>query len=105
MHSLSTKPGHYKRDCPDNKQNNARAFVAQEHTAFVLDTGASSHIVKERKLMATAAATNKAVQGLTGNVRATAVGTLQHFPGQALLVPDAGENLLSIRQLTNNGWT
>lgn len=102
------KPGHVKRDCRGiKKQDEASAFMAQarEPAAFVLDTGASSHIVKSRDYMASARDTTTLVQGLTGKVRAVAIGTLKDFPGQALHVPDARENLLSIRQLTNNGWT
>lgn len=98
------KWGHLKEDCPDSKKGE-RALVAQQPASFFLDTGASSHIVNSRSYMASAHDTTKVVQGLAGEVQATAVGTLKRFPGQALLVPCAKSNLLSVGQLTDNGWT
>lgn len=103
--------GHFKSECPDLKDGGGEAvWLAQaqdgESASFVLDTGATSHIVKDEEYMATAERTNTNIVGIGGQkIKATAVGTLYAFPGKALLVPDAQENILSISQLTDNGWS
>lgn len=100
------KTGHMQKNCRSKRMAGVEhAWLIRQPTSFILDTGASSHIVNQRHWLANARDTSIPVQGLAGNARATAVGTLHDFPGQALLVPGASENLMSIRQLTNNGWT
>ena len=103
------KVGHYKRDCPDLKKQpsrDERVFIASMPLSFVLDTGATSHIVRDRSSLATSAAINGHVTGIGGQkAQATYAGTLSGFPGKTLVVPNAQENILSVKQLTSNGWS
>lgn len=47
---------------------------------------------------------NVPISGIGSDVRAKAVGELKDFPGRALFVPTAAENLLSLPQLMAYGW-
>lgn len=49
---------------------------------------------------------NTTISGINPDspVRAIAVGNLHCYPGRALYVPEAPMNLLSVKQLCNNGW-
>jgi transposase InsO family protein len=97
--------GHLKRDCRKGKEKD-RAYVGMTRGApeYVLDTGASAHIVNRKEYLSNAKPTQQEVKGLVSKSRAVAVGEVRGFPGKALYMPDASENLLSIRQLTNNDW-
>ena len=104
------KVGHFKRDCPDlkrqNKTGEQRVFLADMPVSFVLDTGATSHIVKDTENLATATKISSHITGIGGQrAQATHEGVLKGFPGKALVVPSAQENILSVMQLTNNGWS
>jgi hypothetical protein len=103
------KQGHFKRDCKQRPYPDERALTACEstpRTSFVADTGATSHIVNSRHNMIYAQDLPGTVTGIGGKrINTTATGRLRDFPGKALLVPSAQENILSIRQLTSNGWT
>lgn len=97
---------HWRSDCPQRQGRN-QAYIAQQPAAtFVLDTGATCHIVNRRELLSNAQPCNSFITGIGGNKAAiTATGTLKDFPGVCNLVPGAQENIISIRQLTNNSWT
>lgn len=103
------KPGHFKRNCPELKQRGTpdeRVFIAAMPTSFVLDSGATSHIVTDRSSLATATPANTHILGIGGErAQATHEGTLANFPGKALVVPTAQCNIISIKQLTKNGWS
>jgi hypothetical protein len=86
---------------PENGQ--AAAHLAT--TSFVLDSGATHHVVNNQNLLATKQPTTISLRTADGQTMpVTASGKLKDFPGHALLVPSATENLLSVSQLTENGW-
>lgn len=97
--------GHSKRDCP-SITHSANIAVATVPESFVVDTGATAHIVNRSDYLATSKPTNCTVAGVHSAtpVTATATGTLHDFPGTALLLPNARENILSVLQLGSHGW-
>lgn len=111
------RKGHWGRDCPDNnraptnRDNKTRAYTVLSAVAnclptFVLDTGATRHIVNNRDIMHVSVPTDSTVIGVGGHAtQATAIGTLRHYPGEALCVPQSQDNILSVQQLAGHGWT
>ena len=94
--------GHWQNECPTYKREQQRgasggtetAYVSMghKHMSYILDTGATSHIVSDRSLLSTSQEKKQQVTILGGTtVTSTAVGTLRSFPGQALVVPEARE--------------
>lgn len=101
--------GHIKRQCPNKgNQSNGIAYVATAPSVpvptYVLDSGCDKHIATDKRFMATLIMCDGSLGGIGGKIPVTAKGTLRGFPGDALLAPEAPENLVSIRQLTSNGW-
>jgi len=108
----------YRRDDTDDEDSvwfASRAYLAY-HTRtrgtngrrYVLDSAATKHIAynKSDMLDLRAPSDRHRLRGIADNdVHIAGVGTLAHFPGEALLVPDAQEILVSIPQLTRHGWT
>lgn len=98
---------HWRRDCPRKKSNTA--LLANHHQPIknlVLDSGATKHVIKDADLLTNTKPINASMTGLGGQqVAVTATGTLHGFPGEAQLVPDSQENLVSIFQLAKHGWT
>ena len=102
------KPGHHKKNCQSGGQQGQSEFalMARATGSFVLDTGATCHIIKDEDMLATRAPSAEVVIGIGGQqVRATAIGKLYDCPGKGLLVPTTTHNILSVRQLTDHGWT
>lgn len=97
---------HWRSDCPQKKSND-KAYIAQQPpTTFVLDTGATCHIVNKSELIVDPQPCNTYITGIGGQKAAvTANGSLKDFPGACNLVPGSQENIISIKQLTSNGWT
>ena len=99
---------HWRRDCPKNDGDSTAFFAGQSvhPPSFVLDSGSAYHICRDRSLMVTAAKANCHVSGIGGQrVKVEAIGTLENFPGKAQHVPESQENILSISELCNHGWT
>lgn len=96
---------HWRSDCPQKNPKNPVLIAQQPLTTFVLDTGATCHVVNDHELLVDPRPTNTYVTGIGGHKSAvTAIGSLKNFPGACNFVPTSGENIISIRQLTNNGW-
>jgi len=97
--------GHQKKDCRSkNKKPTGSANLANG-ISFVVDSGATHHIVNNRNIMASTQPADITIRTADGqSMPVAASGTLKDFPGQALYVPSATENLLSVNQLTANGW-
>lgn len=101
------KKGHYKRDCPNPKRSEADAiaYFTDAPITFILDTGSDKHIIKDRNAMTITRETAGNVRGVGGAIASVATGTVKGLPGAAVLAPNAPENLISIKQLCNHGWT
>ena len=73
----------------------------------MIDSGATSHIVNDRELLATSVPTESTINGIGGpnnSIRVLAEGTLHGFPGRAVYAPDSTLNMLSVGQLDTHGW-
>lgn len=101
--------GHVKSDCPDLAaagQHTALIATTVEPDSFILDTGATVHLVNRSDYLKDSYPSRCEVTGVHRNstVKAAAQGSLFRFPGTALLMPNIKENLLSVLQLGSFGW-
>lgn len=72
---------------------------------FIVDSGATTHVVNRHDALETYTPANGHIIGFSGErVPVKAIGTLPGYPGIAKYVPSADVNVLSISQLTANGW-
>ena len=123
--------GHYKNRCPRKKQN-GNALVARsgsrnlhvggtsgrKRVRFIVDSGASQHMVRDESLLEDVERLNEPVVIATAksgeNLRATSRGkiSLKSVVGKiikpiilynVLFIPGLEENLLSVRKSTRNG--
>lgn len=97
---------HWRSDCTNRNNKDTILFTQQPLTTYVLDTGATCHVVNNKDLLIDSKPATSYVTGIGGHKSTvTAIGTLKDFPGVCSLIPNSTENILSIRQLTSNGWT
>ena len=83
----------------------SHAMVPKKPVRFILDTGATAHVINDKRLFSTLSPAETYVVGVGGHaVAAIAEGTLRGCPGNTLLVPASRENILSVPQLTQHGW-
>jgi hypothetical protein len=80
--------------------NGASEPVSPDDIIFLLDTGCKRwHITKHKELLGDVKSVKARVTGITGqSIAANAKGNLP-FAGQALYIPEADANLLSVRQI------
>lgn len=114
-------PKHRAASCPqraqlrttqEDKVNYASDMESDNertNTSFVVDSGATAHVVREITYMnpATTRPTARTVTGVNGEhpVKATAEGELHGYPGRAILIPSSPADILSVAQLAKHGWT
>lgn len=110
---------HWNSDCPRRNSNNAnhsqgprhRVFLATSspppEPEFILDSGnGGHHIVNDPGLLQSPQPADTHIVTASGErLPVTAQGPLNTiFPGNAVLVPSATDNILSIKELGKHGW-
>lgn len=98
---------HKKKECPQltPKHSAMIAVASSVPEDFVLDSGATAHIVNRKDYLKNVKPTSQSVAGVHGgDGLARAEGNLHCFPGTALYLPGTTHNLLSVLQLGNHGW-
>jgi hypothetical protein len=98
---------HWRKDCP--KRNKDSAFMAYTRKDFVLDSGSTKHISKNKDLILEYQPMGRnqlSVQGVSGHdIPVAGKGKLKNYPGVVYHIPSSPENILSISALEEHGWT
>eukprot|EP00122_Pirum_gemmata_P020360 Pgem_evm2s19037 len=93
----------YKGGC--TKKTPGRPLERSHQAAeFIIDTGATSHLIGNEADFEQINDTKTTVAGISGSIVSKGEGKLKGFEGKALL-SNNNEDLLSVSQLAQHGWT
>ena len=94
----------FDKDADDEEINLVDEFT---HTKFVLDSGATTHVVNDAKLLSDIKETNTVIKGVNGNNLCKLEGTVKINSltlKNAKFIPNSPRNIISLPKLTDNGY-
>eukprot|EP00122_Pirum_gemmata_P021619 Pgem_evm1s20129 len=81
-----------------------KVLKTKEITNMIIDSGATSHVVTNKEQTKNFKKEGIDVSTLGEKVSCQGIGELKNLPGRALVVPEAKETIISVSQLTKNGY-